>query len=71
MQREVFSNTQLPAYDKVIANDEKISSYRLPEFLNSDAPFVETHHAQLGKILFQRAFLPILVHGSTPIVTPT
>jgi hypothetical protein len=64
MQREIFSNAHLSAYDRVLANDEKIRTYPLPESLQGDGRSLDSHHEQLEMILFQRAFLTILIHAS-------
>jgi hypothetical protein len=64
MQREIFSNAHLSAYDRVLANDEKIRAYPLLEFLQGDGRILDSHREQLEMVLFQRAFLPILIHAS-------
>jgi hypothetical protein len=69
MQCEIFANaTQLPAYDRVLAMDEKVRAYKLPELFQSDAPIPHTHHAQSSMILFQRAILAMLIHGCAAYV---
>jgi hypothetical protein len=70
LQREIFSSTtQLSAHDRVLAMDEKIRTYRLPEVLQSDIPRSDRHHAHLGMILSHRAFLTTLIHGSASMIT--
>jgi hypothetical protein len=68
MQREIFSNSQLSSHDRVLAMDEKVRTYRLPDFLKSDAPLPDSHGTELGMILFQRPFLAIFIHASTLVV---
>jgi hypothetical protein len=70
IQRELFSNSQIAPYDRVLANDAKIRTYGLPEFLQSDTPISDSHHAQWDKIIFQRAFIPILYNSGALIGTP-
>jgi hypothetical protein len=64
MQRDIFSNAQIPAHDKILAMDEKIRTYRLPEFLLSDAPLPKGHQTQ-----FQRAMLTTIIHASALNIT--
>jgi hypothetical protein len=69
MHREMFSNAQLPAHERVLANDEKIRAYRLPEFSQIDALIPDSHREQLNKVLFHRVYLTMFIHASTHTIT--